>query len=79
MLRNFESDVILGAKRVIQENRDIALVIEWTPSILDEQNLGSHVDEALSFLESEKFRVFHIGSHIWVKDGVGGHTRRITS
>lgn len=76
-VEGFESDVILGAKRVIQENRDIALVIEWTPSILDEQNLGSHVDEAVSFLESEKFRVFHIGSHIWVKDGVGGHAEEL--
>ena len=71
-VEGFESDVVLGAQRVIKDNQKIVMVIEWTPAIAKENNISNHVTDAINFLESQDFKVYHIGERIWVKGSKRG-------
>ena len=42
----------------------IVIVIEWTPAIATENNISNHVTDAINFLESQDFKVYHIGERI---------------
>jgi hypothetical protein len=53
-VQGFELHALRGAKRVLQENRDIKLVLEFWPVGL--KQAGASADELLSFLEDQSFR-----------------------
>ena len=64
-VQGFELHALRGAKRVLQENRDIKLLLEFWPFGL--KQAGGSADELLSFLEDHSFSLFLPGANGLVK------------
>ena len=64
-IQGFELHALRGAKRVLQENPDIKLLLEFWPFGL--KQAGGSADELLSFLEDQSFSLFIPGANGPVK------------
>jgi FkbM family methyltransferase len=64
-VQGFELHALRGAKRVLQENRDVKLQLEFWPFGL--KQAGASADELLSFLEDHSFSLFRPGANGLVK------------
>jgi FkbM family methyltransferase len=64
-IQGFELHALRGAKRLLQENRDIKLLLEFWPFGL--KQAGGSADELLSFLEDQSFSLFLPGANGPVK------------
>jgi FkbM family methyltransferase len=64
-VQGFELHALRGAKRVLQENRDVKLLLEFWPFGL--KQAGGSADELLSFLEDQSFSLFLPGANRLVK------------
>jgi hypothetical protein len=60
-IQGFELHALRGAKRVLQENCDVKLLLEFWPFGL--KQAGGSADELLSFLEDQLFSLFLPGAN----------------